>query len=146
MTWRLNYRLVFLVVVLAAVAFVQITREHRPSFLRPGLHLNAYVANAGDGTLSVVDLARLSTVATIPVGPGPSGLRTLASRKEIWGASSAGGYVWVLDAAAAKISNRIAVGAAPLAVEFSPDARRAYVAASGSNVLVAIDTDTKQIV
>src|SRR5580704_5244846 len=121
---RLNYRLVFLAAVLAVVAIVQIEREHRPSFLRPGLHLNAYVANAGDGTISVVDLARLSTVATISAGPAPSGLRALASRKEIWGASTAGGYVWVLDAAAGKISNRIAVGAAPFAVEFSPDGRR----------------------
>src|SRR5690242_3550024 len=98
MTHKLNYRLAFIGVLLTVIAIVQIEREHRPSFLRPGLHLNAYVANAGDGTISVIDLARLSTIATIPTGPSPSGLRALTSQKEIWGASSGGGYVWVLDA------------------------------------------------
>jgi YVTN family beta-propeller protein len=78
MSRRLNYRLVFLSLLLAGVAALLIGREHRPSFLRPGLHLNAYVANAGDGTVSVVDLARLSTVATISTGPGTSALRALA--------------------------------------------------------------------
>ena len=69
---RLNPRLIFLAVLLVALAAGEIAREHRPSLLRPGAHLYAYIANAGDGTVSVIDLAKLSTVATIPVG-GASG-------------------------------------------------------------------------
>ena len=146
MARRVNPRLIFAIAVLAAVAVVQIVREHRPSFLRPGARLFAYVANAGDGSVSVVDLARLTTVAPFPVGPTPSGLRGLPGRNEIWGVSTDGGFAWAIDAATGSVTTRIPVGAAPFGVEFSADGRRAYVAASGSNALVAIDTATKQIV
>src|SRR5580700_2634220 len=115
--------------VLAIVGIIEVVRESRPSFLRPGARLLAYVANAGDGTVSVVDLAGLSTVATIPVGPGPSGLRSLTSRKEVWGVSTQGGYVWAIDAASGSVATRIPVGDAPFAVELSANGRRAYVTA-----------------
>src|SRR5579872_7077513 len=94
---RLNYRLVIALVVLGMVAASQVAMELRPSFLRPDQHLFAYVGNAGDGTVTAVDLVKLSPVATIPVGAEPSGIRSHPTRKEIWGVSSAGGYAWVLD-------------------------------------------------
>src|SRR6185437_11594383 len=127
---RINFRLLFVAVVLVIVASWQIAREYRPSFLKPGLHLYAYVANGGDGTVSVVDLVSLSTIATIPVGPHPSGLRAQPARKEIWGVSTDGGYVWVIDATKGNVVARIPVGAAPFALEMSRDGKLAYVAAS----------------
>ena len=130
---RLNYRLAFLLVVLIVFAVREVALELRPSFLRPGLHLCAYVANTGDGTLTVADLVKLAPIATVPVGAGPTGVRAHPSRDEIWGLSSAGGYAWVLDAKTNRIVARIPVGLAPYALDFSPDGRRAYVAASGSD-------------
>ena len=62
---RLNYRLLISLLLIVASATVQIVRERRPSFLRPGLRLYAFVGNAGDGTVSVVDLIRVSKIATI---------------------------------------------------------------------------------
>ena len=83
-----NYlRVLVLVTVLAVIAGWQITREYRPPILKAGARLYAYVANAGDGTVSVVDLVTLKDIASIPVGPTPAGLRVLAPRKEIWGVS-----------------------------------------------------------
>jgi len=72
---RFNYRLVFLLLILAVLAIREVALELRPSFLRPDLHLFAYVGNTADGTVSAIDLVKLSPVATILVGPGPSGLR-----------------------------------------------------------------------
>src|SRR5579883_1923575 len=118
---RINYRFIYLGVLLAALAGISIAREHRPSLIASNLRLRAYVANAGDGTVSVVDLVGLSTVGTISVGPMPSGLRAHPKQKEIWGVSTQGGYVWVIDAATGTVSARIAVGGSPFAVEFSPD-------------------------
>ncbi|MGB8525134.1 MAG: hypothetical protein WCD43_19380, partial [Candidatus Acidiferrales bacterium] len=132
---RVNVRLIFLLVLLAGLAFREVALELRPSFLRPGLHLFAYVGNTADGTLTAVDLVKLSAVATIPVGAGPSGLRAHPTRNEIWGLSSAGGYAWILDAKLNRIVARIPVGVEPYALDFSPDGRRAYVAASGSNTI-----------
>ena len=141
---RLNFRLILASVIIAALAVLEVTLEHRPSFLRPGQHLYAYVGNAGDGTVSIVDLAGLSTIATVRVGPGRSALRPLASTNEIWGVSTEAGLVWVLDARTGKISAQIPIGG-PVGLTFSPDGGRAYVTASNPNTLVAIDTATKKV-
>src|SRR3984893_1872487 len=116
-------RVAVLVAVLAAIAGWQIKREYRPPVLKAGVRLYAYIANAGDGSVSVVDLVALKAIATIPVGPIPSGLRVLAPRKEIWGVSSSsgssslsglpegdGGYAWVINAETGRVSSRITVG------------------------------------
>ncbi|HEV2182865.1 MAG TPA: hypothetical protein VGR39_04205, partial [Candidatus Acidoferrales bacterium] len=137
--FKWNVRLVFVLVILLAISIIEIVREHRPSFLRPGVHLYAYVANTADGTLTAINLVSLTAVATIPVGPSPSGIRAHPKRDEIWGVSTTGGYAWVLDTRSGQIVARIPVGANPYAIDFSPDAKRAYVAASGSDAVVAID-------
>ncbi len=94
---RPNYRLLFLLVLLGGFAVSEVALELRPSLLRPGLHLFAYVGNTGDGTVTVIDLVKLSPVATIPVGPSPSAVRANPSRKEIWGLSSSGRLCLGLD-------------------------------------------------
>jgi len=81
-------RAVVLVAVLAATAGWQIAREYRPPMLKAGVRLYAYIANSGDGSVSVVDLVALKAISTVPVGPLPAGLRVLTPRKEIWGAVS----------------------------------------------------------
>src|SRR5713101_3598870 len=146
MTRKLNFRFALAGMVLLAGAAVQIVRERRPSMLRPGLRLCAYVASAADGNVTVVDLVRLAATRNISVGPAPSGLRAHPTRKEIWGVSTEGGYVWVIDAPHDQVAARIPVGAAPFALDFSPDGRRAYVAASGANSVAAIDVAERKIV
>jgi YVTN family beta-propeller protein len=142
----LNFRLIFIGLVLISLAAREIALEQRPSFLRPGLKLCAYVANVGDGTVSVVDLVSLTVRATVSVGATPAGLRTHPTRAEIWGVSTDGGYVWVLDAKTDRVVARISVGATPFALDFSPDGRRAYVTASGTDSLMVIDCASRQIV
>ena len=144
-----NIRAFFLLAVLLVLGIAVLLREHRPSFLRPDLHLSAYVSTA-DGSVTVVDLVKLQAVSKIPVGLGLSGMREHPRRAEIWGVSSAGGYVWILDPAAnhanGQIVARIAVGAQPYAVDFSPDGNRAYTTSSTGNSLVAIDVKSRTVV
>ena len=79
-----NFRVYFLLVVLTICALILLLREHRPSFLRPGLHLSAYVSTA-DGNVTVVDLVKLKAVARIPVGPGLSGVsRASHTCRDLW--------------------------------------------------------------
>jgi YVTN family beta-propeller protein len=142
----INFRLILISLALIALVAREVALEQRPSFLRPGLKLCAYVANIGDGTVSVVDLVRLAVRATVSVGAAPAGLRTHPTRAEIWGVSTDAGTVWVLDAATDRVVARISVGASPYALDFSPDGRKAYVTASGGDSLVAIDCASRQIV
>ena len=59
--------------------------------------LYAYVGNTDDGTVSVIDLVRVGNIATIAVGPAPSGLRANPKLNQIWGVSTqgSGGYAFV---------------------------------------------------
>ena len=144
-----NYRLYFLLAALAFAGIVVLLREHRPSFLRPDLHLSAFVSTA-DGNVTVVDLVKLKAVARIAVGPGISGMREHPTRPEIFGVSSTGGYVWILDPRAnhftGQITARIPVGPLPYAIDFSPDGSRIYTTASGNDTLLAIDAKSRAIV
>ena len=142
---RTNLRVAFLVVALLVGAIVLLAREHRPSFLRPGLRLNAYVTTT-DGNLTVVDLVRLRTISRVPIGPALSGMREHPTRAEVWGVSSQGGYVWVLESRTNQLSARISVGALPYALDFSADGIRAYTTSSGSDTLLAIDCRTRAFV
>src|ERR1700681_3204002 len=126
-----NFRVYFLLGVLLIVRVVQLLREHRPSFLRPGLRLCAYVST-GDASVTVIDLVKLAAVARIAVGPGLSGMREHPTRAEVWGVSSRGGYAWVLNARVNQIVARVPVGAMPYALDFSVDGNRVYTAVSGS--------------
>jgi len=62
MTRPRNYRVLSLLGILLAAALILLLFEHRPSFLRPGLRLNAYIATS-DGNLTVVDLVKLGAIA-----------------------------------------------------------------------------------
>jgi DNA-binding beta-propeller fold protein YncE len=142
---RANARIVVLCSALLIGAIVLIAREHRPSFLRPGLQLNAYVATS-DGSLTVVDLVRLRAIHRIPIGPTLSGVREHPTRPEIWGVSSQGGYVWIVDARSNQRSATIPVGAQPYAIDFSGDGTGAYTTSAGSDMLLAIDCQSRSIV
>jgi YVTN family beta-propeller protein len=143
-----NFRVYFLLVALAIGGIVLLLLEHRPSFLRPDLHLSAFVTTA-DGNVTVVDLVKLKAVARIPVGPGLSGMREHPTRPQIFGLSSTGGYVWILEPRAnhftGQVSARIPVGPLPYALDFSPDGNIVYTTASGNSTLVAIDLKSRAV-
>jgi YVTN family beta-propeller protein len=138
-----NFRLYFALCVLLVSATALLLREHRPSFLRPNLHMYAYVSTA-DGALTVVDLAKLQPVGKIPVGAAISDLREHTTRDEIWGVCIDGGYAFVVDTPTNQLT-RIPVGPAPYSLDFSRDGSRIYTTTSGSDQLVALDTATRQV-
>jgi DNA-binding beta-propeller fold protein YncE len=103
----------------------------------------AYVSTS-DGSLTVIDLVKLQPISKIPIGPEISDLREHTTRNEIWGVSSAGGYVFVLDTPTNQIT-RIPVGTLPYELDFSPKGDRIYTTTAGSDQLVAIDTASRQV-
>ena len=136
-----NFRVYFALVLLLVSAIVVLLREHRPSFLRPNLHMYAYVSSP-DGTITTIDLARLQPVNRLNVGAVISDFREHTMRNEIWG--TAGNFVFVLDTPSNQITH-IPVGNNPLSIDFSPDGNRVYTTTSNPDQLVAIDTASRQI-
>ena len=145
MTRPRNFRVYILFVILLILGVMELVREHRPSFLRPGLRLCAYVSTA-DGSVTVIDLVKLAAVARIQVGPGLSGMREHPTRAEIWGVSSTGGYAWVINARVNQVTARIPVGPLPYAIDFSPDGERLYTTSAGSDTLLAVDCQTRNVI
>jgi YVTN family beta-propeller protein len=138
-----NFRAYFALILLLIFATIIVLREHRPSFLRPNLHLYAYVSTA-DEAVTIVDLAALRAVERIPVGLEISDLREHSQRDEIWGVSSSGNCVFVLDTRSNQMA-RIPVGPSPYSLDFSPSGDRVYTTTAGSDQLVAIDTASRQV-
>ena len=147
MSRPLNYRLIVIAVLILSLAAIEISLEYRPSFLRPGLRLYAYVGNADDGTVSVIDLIRVGNIATIPVGPAPSGLRANPKLDQIWGVSTQGGYAFVIDTRTGKVAARIPVGLVALRSGFLTGRKpRVHCGFRLVATLVAIDCRTGQVV
>src|SRR6266403_1040418 len=101
-----KFRVLLLFTILVVATIIVLAREHRPSFLRPGLRLYAYVSTS-DNSVSVVDLVKLATVAHVPVGGNVAAMREHPTRAEVWGVSSNGGFAWVRDSRTSQIVARI---------------------------------------
>ncbi len=146
-----NFRVYFVLIILFISLVIVLLREHRPSFLRPGLHLYAYVSSSTDGTVTVLDLISFRAIAKVYAGPALAEILEHPKRPEIWGVSSAGpnstaGYIWVIDTRTNQLAARIPVGSLPYSLDFSPKSDRVFTTASANDQLIAIDCATRSII
>jgi YVTN family beta-propeller protein len=108
--------------------------------------LRAFVSNAGDDTLSVVDLDTGSLVATISTGDYPHGLRLSPDGRYLMVANVESGSVSLIDVQSLAEVNRVAVGAAPVQVAFLPDGSRAYVSLRDEDAVSVIDLASLKVI
>jgi YVTN family beta-propeller protein len=106
----------------------------------------AFVTNAGDDAVAVVDLSTNQVIRRIRVGRYPHGLRLSPNEKELYVAAVEEGAVSVIDTESLAEVARIPVGAAPVQVGFTPDGSRVYVSLRDENRVAVIDTATHQVV
>jgi YVTN family beta-propeller protein len=96
----------------------------------------AYVANGGDGTVSVIDEATGAVTGTIRVGATPDGVAVDSAARTAYVANGGDGTVSVIDAATGAVTGTIRVGSDPGAVAVDSAARTAYVANFAGTVSV----------
>lgn len=162
--------LILLIVLCLPLAghFSSIPSVHAQS----GQALYAFVENAGEGTVTTVDLARLEVLSTFHSGPAnleerafaPT-LLVLSSRNQVWGISRRGGYLWILkyrgstarsglsgpprlssEGGTPKGLSQVRVEGEPVALDFSPAAAgRAFVAVRDPDTILALDSATRKI-
>jgi YVTN family beta-propeller protein len=106
----------------------------------------AWVANAWDGTLSVVDIAARKVTATLQANARganrikftPDGLKALIS---------AGGQLVIFDVAAQKEIKRLQIGrGGGGGIQVQPDGQRAYVAFAADGFVAVIDLKTLEVI
>ena len=106
----------------------------------------AFVTNAEDDTLSVIDLASREVIATVTTGDYPHGQRLSPDGRVIWVANVNSGNVSVIDTSTLKEVARIDVGVTPVQVGFLPDGSRVYVSLRDQNSVAVIDTKTQTVI
>ena len=106
----------------------------------PSTH-TAYVTNADDDTVSVIDAATRAVTATIPVGPSPYGVAVDPAAGTVYVANdSAHGTVSVINAATRAVTATIPVGTSPYGVAADPAAGTVYVTSALPGGTVSVIT------
>jgi YVTN family beta-propeller protein len=109
-----------------------------------------WVANAGDGTISIINIAAKSVTQTVAADTrGANRLKFTPDGKRVLVAGQAGANgaaLTVLDAASRNIVKRIAVGRGAAGIVMQPDGARAFVACSPDNNVAVIDLATLEVV
>jgi YVTN family beta-propeller protein len=93
--------------------------------------VNAYVPNADDNTVSVIDTASQTVIATIDVGNTPVGAAVTPDGTKAYVTNSSDGTVSVIDTATGTVIATIDVGTVPGGLAVTPDSTKAYVANYG---------------
>ena len=96
----------------------------------PSTHI-AYVANATDNTVSVIDEATNTVTATIPVGSDPDGVAVDPAAGIVYVTNVKGDTVSVIDATTNIVTATIPVGHFPKGVAVDPATGTVYVANYG---------------
>ena len=109
----------------------------------------AYSSNQGDGTVSVIDTATNTVIATIPVGAMPLGVAVNAAGTRAYVANFGADSVSVIDIATNNVVHDVLLPANSVqGIAVSPDGSRVYAAgSSGADGQVAvIDTTADTVV
>ncbi len=102
-----------------------------------------YVANSGNGTVSVIDYSTNAVLGSLPVGGEPVDVAITPDGRYAWVVDGAGGSVSVIDTKTKSVvQGPIAVGKAPRGIAITPNGGRAYVTNSGDDTVTVLDTGT----
>jgi len=105
-----------------------------------------YVGNFQDNTVSVLDLATDSVVATIPVTKGPHGIAATRDGRWVLVSGDGSSQVSVIDAATDKVVRTVEVGKSPHGITVTPDGKLALVAVNGQSQIAYVDLATLTVV
>ena len=105
----------------------------------------AWVANAWDGTISIIDIAAKKVVATLSVNvPGANRLKFTPDGKQVL--VTPGSALVILDAATRKEVKRRPEVHGSGGIQMQPDGARAYVACGRDGYVAVIDLKTLEMV
>ena len=106
-----------------------------------------WVANAGEGTVSIIDAASKQVKQTLAADvTGANRLKFTPDGKVVLISSLRGSDVTVIDTASRKTIKRIAIGHGAAGIVMQPDGTKAYVACSPDGYVAVIDLHSMEVV
>ncbi len=105
-----------------------------------------WTANAEDGTLSVIDLAKRTVTTTLDAKVfGANRLKFTPDGKLVLISSLRDGNLVIYDAASRKEFKRVPIGHGAAGILIDPDGSRAFIACSPDNYVVVVDLKTFEV-
>jgi DNA-binding beta-propeller fold protein YncE len=102
-----------------------------------------WVANAGDGTISIVNRAEKKVIQTIDANARSANrLKFTPDGRYALVSTIRGSDLVILDAAARKVIKRLPIGTGAAGIEMEPNGQRAFVACTPDNYVAVIDLAT----
>src|SRR6266480_4783027 len=105
----------------------------------------AYITNLNDGTVSVIDTASNTVMATVPVGNFPNGVALTPDGAHVYVANVVDGTVSVIETAGNTVTATVPVGLFPFGVAVTPDGAHVYVANQGGGNVSVIATASNTV-
>jgi len=106
----------------------------------------AYIANEAAGTVSVVNTASNTVIATITVGSKPLGVSLNPDGSRAYVVNNSSNSVSVINTATNTVVATVSVGPFPVGIAVSPDGSLIYVADQSSNDVSVISAATNAVV
>jgi YVTN family beta-propeller protein len=106
----------------------------------------AWVTNNLESTVSVVDTASNTVVATVPVGLGPVGVVVNGATSRAYVANTSGGSVTVVNTATNTPITTVPVASLPVGIAVDPVGTTVYVTNFSSSLVSVIDAATNAVV
>jgi YVTN family beta-propeller protein len=105
----------------------------------------AYITNAADDTVSIIDTATNTVTATVPVGLSPYGVAVSSDGARVFVANYNGDTISVISTATNTVTATVPVGFAPTGIAVTPDGARVYVANTDAYTVSVISTATNTV-
>jgi DNA-binding beta-propeller fold protein YncE len=105
----------------------------------------AWVANAGDGTVSIIDLSAKKATDTLQAGVnGANRLKFTPDGKYALISTLSGTDLTIIDAASRRVAKRLSIGRGA-GIQMQPDGARAYVACTPDHYVAVIDLKSLEV-
>lgn len=130
--------LLFMIVFLSAVSIADAETSSTATC--------AYITNGGINTVSVIDTATNTVVATVNVGKSPEGVAISPDGTHVYVANLGSNTVSVIDTATNTVAATVNVGKNPHGVAVNTDGTKVYVTNYGGSSVSVIDTVTNRVI
>jgi YVTN family beta-propeller protein len=106
----------------------------------------AFVTNEADGTVAVIDVAKLAVARKLPVGAKPVSIAWSSQAQAAYVASAGDGSITAVDGTSPKPRARIASTPGLGQIRFAPDGRLAFVVHPNANAVHILDAASNRII
>jgi YVTN family beta-propeller protein len=106
----------------------------------------AFVGNPAGGTVSVIDVGTLKTVATVAIGGSPGAIAYSPLADAAYVADAKSGVISAIDPAGRKVAATMQAKPGLYALQFTPDGRWGFSANPLANEVVVVDASTNRLI